>query len=168
MSINTKSVRIVYTVLFSCSLLAGIQCFAQSKNDKKIIKELKGDIEYLASDELEGRRTGTEGEQKASDYIIRRYEKLKVKPYKGKYKHSFQFVYGKESGASAVTIGESELKLGKDDFVLPFSANKSIEGEVLIDVQEKKSIWVLPMFASEEEANDAHYDWEKKTFDKAR
>lgn len=160
--------RIVYTALFSCSLLAGIQSFAQPKSDKKLIKELKSDIEYLASDELEGRRTGTEGERKASDYIIRRYEKLKVKPYKGKYKHSFQFVYGKEPGASAVTIGESELKLGKDDFVLPFSANKSIEGDVLIDVQEKNSIWVLPMFTSQEDANDAHYDWEKKAFEKAR
>lgn len=160
--------RILYTALFSLTLLSASQVLAQSKSDKKIIKELKTDIEYLASDELEGRRTGTEGERLASNYIIRRYEKLKVKPYKGKYKHSFQFIAGKEIGNSAASIGDQELKMGKHDFPLPFSGNGSVDGDVLVDVQERNSIWIVPLYASAEEANDAHFDWEKSAFDKAR
>jgi aminopeptidase YwaD len=167
-SINTLFVRILYTTLFSLTLLAASQGFAQSKTDKKIIKELKTDIEYLASDELEGRRTGTEGERKASDYIIKRYEKLKVKPYKGKYKHGFQFIAGKEIGKSEVTLGEETLKLGKQDFPLPFSGNGAVDGDVLVDVHERHSIWIMPLYASQEEANDAHFDWEKTAFDKTR
>ena len=37
---------------------------------------IKEDVTFLASDELEGRQTGTEGEKKAADYISKRFEEL--------------------------------------------------------------------------------------------
>jgi len=37
---------------------------------------LKADVKYLASDELEGRETGTEGERKAAEYIAGRFEEM--------------------------------------------------------------------------------------------
>jgi peptidase M28-like protein/PDZ domain-containing protein len=44
------------------------------------IEAIKKDVTYLASDELEGRNTGTEGEKKAAAYIITRYEEEKLLP----------------------------------------------------------------------------------------
>ena len=37
---------------------------------------LKADVEFLASDELQGRQTGSEGEKKAADYIAQRFDDL--------------------------------------------------------------------------------------------
>lgn len=44
------------------------------------IEQFRADIEYLASDELEGRETGTEGEQRAAAYIADRFESLGLQP----------------------------------------------------------------------------------------
>ncbi len=41
---------------------------------------LRSHIEYLASDKLEGRRTGTEGATAAAGYIANQFAKLKLKP----------------------------------------------------------------------------------------
>ncbi len=142
---------------------------AQSKTDKKIIKQLKADIVYLASDELEGRHTGSEGERKAGEYIIKRYAALKVKPYNGRYVYPFDFVYGKEPGdVTKIELGEFSSVSLKSLFPLPFSANKTISAEVLPDVMEMGSIWLMPLYESRDEADDAHYDWEKKAFEKSR
>ncbi len=43
-------------------------------------KDLKFYIYYLASDELEGRFTGSKGEQLAADFIKNHYQKLELKP----------------------------------------------------------------------------------------
>ncbi len=40
------------------------------------VENMKSDVRYLASDELEGRETGTEGERIASEYIAGRFESL--------------------------------------------------------------------------------------------
>ena len=45
---------------------------AQNKADRKVAKQLQADISYLASEELEGRRTSSEGERKAADYLEKR------------------------------------------------------------------------------------------------
>lgn len=54
-------------------LFIGFQLTAQTKN-------LKKHIEYLASDKLEGRGTGTAAETKAGDYIIGQFKKIGLKP----------------------------------------------------------------------------------------
>jgi len=40
------------------------------------VEIIKADVKYLASDELEGRETGTEGERKAAEYIAKRYKDM--------------------------------------------------------------------------------------------
>lgn len=42
--------------------------------------DLKRDLEYIASDALEGRGNGGEGQWKAGDYIMKEFEKLKLEP----------------------------------------------------------------------------------------
>lgn len=142
---------------------------AQDKTDKKIIKQLKADIGYLASDELEGRRTGSEGEKKALQYIEARYRKLGIPSYKGRYAHSFEFTYGREIGAgSRLRLGDDELKAPKEMFPLPFSGNGQIQGDALPDVMENGNIWLVSLYKDKEESENPHYDWEKEMYERCR
>lgn len=43
-------------------------------------QQMQKDMEYLASDKLEGRETGTEGELAAAKYLVKRYKKLGLEP----------------------------------------------------------------------------------------
>ncbi|XZF13307.1 M28 family peptidase [Chitinophagaceae bacterium MMS25-I14] len=142
---------------------------AQSKADKKAVKQLKVDIGYLASDELEGRRTGSAGERKAGDYIIHAYETARIPAFRGQYRYIFHFTYGREIGAATVLkLNGALLPAGKDAFPMPFSASKSATADVLQDVPEEGNMWLMPLYQSEEDANDPHFDWEKYAYNKSK
>src|SRR5579872_1780708 len=103
--------------IFTLSLLFvavswGYVAEAQKSADRKVAAELRTDITYLASDALEGRRTGTNGENLAAEYIIKRYTEIGVSPYKNNYLYPFHFVYGKEiSGATSIRINGTLMNL---------------------------------------------------------
>ncbi len=44
-------------------------------------KQIKKHVKYLASDKLEGRGTGTTGEQKSAAYLVKQFEKAGLQPY---------------------------------------------------------------------------------------
>src|SRR6195952_6052534 len=50
------------------------------KRDKVIIDSLQSEIGYLASDRLEGRRTGTPGEKLAYEYLSDQFKKIGLVP----------------------------------------------------------------------------------------
>lgn len=54
-------------------------------------KNLKKHIKYLASDELEGRLTGSKGEKKAADYLAKELKTLGLKPYGKTYFQDFTY-----------------------------------------------------------------------------
>ena len=60
--------------------------YSQQKSNSEQINEenLKKHIYYLASDELQGRLTGSEGETKAANYLSAEFKKLGLKLYEGK------------------------------------------------------------------------------------
>ena len=68
--------KIILIALFSITFNI---CSSQSL-DSPLIENLKKDVIYLSSDELEGRNTGTESEKIAADYIIERLKLYRVKP----------------------------------------------------------------------------------------
>ncbi|MGB1284433.1 MAG: M28 family peptidase [Polaribacter sp.] len=52
-------------------------CFLMScKSEKNQLNRIKEDVTFLASDDLEGRQTGTQGEKKAAKYITNRFKEL--------------------------------------------------------------------------------------------
>lgn len=59
-------------------LLIFLSC--NEKSTRTGIVQLKEDVVYLASDSLEGRATGSEGELKAATYIADRFKALGLKP----------------------------------------------------------------------------------------
>lgn len=48
--------------------------------DEKLLASLQEDVVFLAADELGGRAIGTEGEQKAAEYLAKEFEKLGLQP----------------------------------------------------------------------------------------
>jgi arginine utilization protein RocB len=63
-------------ILFLIFLSVFISC-KESVNQETRIKE---DVTFLASDELEGRQTGTKGEKEAANYIVKRFTELGLTP----------------------------------------------------------------------------------------
>lgn len=53
------------------------------------LKEVQSSLEYLASDALEGRNTGSDGIEKAAVYIEKLFKKNNIKPYFETYRDSF-------------------------------------------------------------------------------
>lgn len=62
--------------LLLVSLLLAVNLMAQPMPGK-----LRAHVSFLASDELQGRGTGTEGEKLAAKYLVSQFKKLKLKPY---------------------------------------------------------------------------------------
>ena len=161
--------RIIAPLLLSALVLSAPLAQASKKTDKKTANRIRTDITFLASDDLEGRRTSTEGERKASDYIQKRYETLGIPPYKGAYKHPFNFVYGKDiAQGTTVTINKTNLKLKDDGFPLPFSGTKKAKGEIIKDVMEQGNFWLLPLYADTDQLNSPHFEAEKYMFEQAK
>jgi hypothetical protein len=69
------------TCMYRIALFAGFFLFVAVLSAQKISeKQMKKDIEYLASDELEGRDTGSKGEAMAADYVVKRLTKMGATP----------------------------------------------------------------------------------------
>jgi hypothetical protein len=65
---------------FAATAILFASCDTTSQKTNSVPAELKNDIAFLASDSLEGRETGTEGEAKAAVFLAERFEKLGLKP----------------------------------------------------------------------------------------
>ena len=49
-------------------------------SDQKLLSDLKEDVTFLAADDLGGRAIGTEGEEKAAEYLAKEFEKVGLQP----------------------------------------------------------------------------------------
>lgn len=76
------------------------------QQDKKSLARLKKSVNYLSSDKLEGRRTGTEGEKLAAAFISKQFNKAGLAPLgdAGSYTQAFE-VSGKEKRTGHNVIG---------------------------------------------------------------
>ena len=87
---------------------------------------LKADVEFLASDELQGRQTGSEGEKKAAEYIAQRFDDLGLEE-KGTngYFQDFKFTPKTDphSEASFTESEEGSTVIGRN--VLGYIDNKA-------------------------------------------
>jgi enamidase len=54
------------------------------------------DLERLSADDMEGRRPGTAGHDRARQYIARRFEQIALEPVKGSYEQAFTYASPKD------------------------------------------------------------------------
>lgn len=96
--------------------------------------DLRGQIEYLAADALEGRMTGTRGAELAADFIAQELKGAGVQPISKEtgWFQRFEFTSGVKvtPGSNRVVVGDQEYT-EKDCRPLSFTANGSAEGAVV-------------------------------------
>ncbi|MCD2259741.1 M28 family peptidase [Psychroserpens luteolus] len=78
--------------------------------------DVKKSMEYLASDELGGRATGSEGSEKAATFIENFFKKNGIQPYFESYRDSFQL--GNVTGYNVVGMIEGNDPNLKDEFII--------------------------------------------------
>lgn len=126
-------------------LLPFTQLKAQKKADRKTLGNLQNSIITLSSDKMDGRRTGTPGEQLAVAFIADQMKQSGLLP-KGNdgYLQTFPVSEGRIIGdKSLLTINIANLTPGEEFIPLPCSAEKSAKGDVIKDINEPDNIWLI-------------------------
>ncbi len=130
--------------------------FAQPlPTDKAAIERIKTDVNFLASDKLEGRRTGTAGEKLASAYISNKFKEIGLAAYGENqgFLQSFEVKEGKVvSPESFLEAAGEKLKLTSDYFPMPYSATGNFEASV--DEIERLNVKELEI----ENKDNPHFD----------
>ncbi|KAB2843863.1 MAG: hypothetical protein F9K45_05525, partial [Melioribacteraceae bacterium] len=123
--IKIKSLFII--IIFYSRVFAQNDVSAEIKTD-----ELKSHVNYLASDELEGRLPVTAGGQKAADYILEQLKALDVKLLGDNGFQYFDVAKGIEAGVNNfLKIGSLNLEFGKDYLPLSYSENGEFNGGIV-------------------------------------
>ncbi len=153
------------------ALTLTIQAQKLKKADKETMANLQAHVTYLADDKLEGRRTGSKGEQLAMEYIKSQFEKngITAKGTNGYYQ-PFTVNDGKQLGAeNYFSINDNKLQPGKDYFPFPYSPDKNIEAMPAIILQEHDMPWFVDLkdvFADNKD--NPHFDLETYIYDNAK
>ena len=122
----------------------------------------------MASDALEGRRTGTAGADAAMDYLVKQYERMGIgaKGSSG-YLQKFEINEGLQMDPSTqFKVNNVQLKIEKDFFPLATSASSHIAGNPAMALHEKGQPWFKDIKETlEENKSNPHFDieaWIKK------
>jgi hypothetical protein len=95
---------------------------------------LRGHVEYLASEKLEGRFTGSKGAALAAEYLIGELKALGAQPLPGldSFKLPFEFTAGVNDSGSSVTLAGDQLFDTQEDLrALSFSDTAEVSGGVV-------------------------------------
>lgn len=118
------------------SLLLVFQAFSQKYDfsDPSIEQRITTDIYILASDSLQGREAGTEGEFLARQYIAAQFTDIGLKPMFIANSYFQQFTYEDSpwyGRNNKLVLNGEKLKLYYDYYALPFSGCDSVKGEIV-------------------------------------
>jgi hypothetical protein len=148
-------------VLLMLVVPMGLLAQKLSKADKLLIQNLKGHIQFLASDELEGRRAGTPGEQKAIHYIVEQYQGLAIQPMGTKgFIQDFKIDEGKRFANDAfVKINNQQAILDTDFFALSNSGSQHFTSRASVALNEMNQVWFKDVHeVLEENTSNPHFD----------
>lgn len=151
-----SKIYIVALLIVACSSPKKI-----GQDNSQTVDNLKKHIGYLADDKLEGRRTGTRGEELAMEYITAQFKEIGLQP-KGTEYYTQNFIVndGKQMGdETSLAVNGNRLEKGKDFFVFPFSPVKSIETNASVILQEMGVPWFFDLKETlEENKSNPHFD----------
>jgi aminopeptidase YwaD len=158
-----KIMRLFRLVLPLLVLIVTTAAGAQKikKADRPILAGLRNHIEYLASDALEGRRTGTQGEKLAMEYISQKFKEagLIAKGTSGYYQ-SFEINEGKQIGDNTfLSINDMALIPEKDFFPLPYSPGAELSSTASAALREVGLPWLVDLHEPlAENQSNPHFD----------
>jgi aminopeptidase YwaD len=152
--------RITIFLLSLCSVT--IAQFSK-KATKATLAAVQAHVSFLADDKLEGRRTGSNGEKLAYEYISNTFKNYGLSPKgdNGSYIQAFEVNDGKGINKNTTLIIDGhDLVIEKDFFPVAFSANKNIEAMAAIALPERETIhfWNVKDVL-EENKNNPHFDF---------
>lgn len=107
--------------LFLLLLVPVLACSPQ-ENTKLDTEQLIEDLRFISSDATEGRRTGTEGNKIAREYLVTRFGEEGAKPFNGSFTHEFTFEQG-SSGEEVLGINVIAKIDGKSDSMIVITAH---------------------------------------------
>jgi Zn-dependent M28 family amino/carboxypeptidase len=140
-----KILRIIGILLLALTVISFSK--GKIKSPEVTVDELKKHISYLASDELRGRKTGTEGDSLAAEYIRRELKELGLVPMfdQGfqKYRVTDKIISGP---ANSLLLNGELLKLDVDFNPFAFSETASFDSEIVFagygfDINEDSLKW---------------------------
>ena len=123
-------------IFFAFLFIITFECSAQSTLNPEITSaELKERINYLASDNLQGRFTGSAGADSAANFIKTLFESYGLKSFNGSYFQEFPFVASleltKDNSLDIKLSGKkSSLQLKKEYIPCPFTGSASANGQI--------------------------------------
>ena len=138
-SIMSPSIlRSIGGAAFTIGLLLGPALPSQSQTATPAPSKTRTHVQTLASDQLEGRLAGSEGERRAADYIARELTRIGAKPLPGLASvfHTFEFTAGTKDGGSSISVatpGAVPQSFNTTEHVqaLSFSDNGEVGGSVV-------------------------------------
>ena len=128
----------VSALVIALSVFSGISVFNDGPGNNEITKsEILEHITYLASDELQGRFPGTEGDLLTQKYISEEFSKYKLKPAGDNgYVQPFEmYTHVQLSGNNTLSMNvngaEANYEVEKDFMPYGFSGSGSVSGEIV-------------------------------------
>lgn len=119
-------------------IITAATIFPQQDNNPDITaKEIQAHINYLASDSLKGRFTGSKECYEAAEYIKKEFESYSLKPFfNGSFYQEFPFISGVElTGSNSLNItvnGEKINPVLKDEYITaPFSGETNLHTKLV-------------------------------------
>ena len=89
-------------------------------------------LKVFASDEFEGRETGTRGQRMAADYLVDYYSSLGFEPYDGEnYTQMVPLINSQITGGT-ITVGESQLNILDDFFFTQVYKLEALDDKSLV------------------------------------
>jgi hypothetical protein len=156
------NLRIILLTLILSPALQTISAQKLKKPDKITLSNLETHVRYLSDDRLEGRRTGSPGEQAASDYISSGFSNagLKAKGDNNGWLQAFPIDEGRTvSAGSFFSINGRNLQLNREYFPLSVSPAGTVSGSPAIALQESGVPWFLDLRELvETNAGNPHFD----------
>jgi len=127
------------TLVLTAFLLTGNTASAQRLKfcEKRMFKRLQYHIEYLASDRLEGRATGSQGEQQSAEYLAAEFADLGLAPLgdNGSFMQIFEITTLRLANDAdcQLIIDGNDLKLNVQYYPLSYSSNHAHVKGKLVD-----------------------------------
>ena len=151
----------MFILVFLASICSVAGAQKLKKDDKELVSHLQNHVRFLSSDLVQGRRSGTKGEELAAAYISENFKNAGLQPRgTSGYEQGFEIPEGRQINPNThLLVNGYELKLNKDYFPLHFSSNNSLEAMPSPGLQEMAMPWFLDVKGLlEANSSNPHYD----------